>query len=261
MRMTKNYLKVDFYRLFRSPQFYIAGAGVFIVYMVSSLQSVGSTNVFNLYWFVKFFSMIIVLFACSNFAYANSLLEDWEHGFYQSAVLRGSLKSYICAKVICCFFASVFSVILGTLYFVFVECFRIPLVEPADLDSMVEIVSNQDMFGCFINERWILLYFLLSSMLIGFLAGILALSAMWLSLVAKNKMFSVCIPVVGYYFLVNYTDEDIISFNGLFLYSGNNMSEPVLSFLFAVFVSVCFSALFGILIYFSAKRRMRGGKK
>lgn len=261
MRMLKRYLKVEFYRLFHSTQFYIAAAGVFIVYMISSLQSVGSPNVFDLYYFIKFFSLIIVLFGCSNFAYANSLLEDWEHGFYQSILLRGNLKAYVCARSICCFFASMFSVIMGTLCFVFVQSCRLPLADPEADYGITPIVRQQDMFGWFLRKNWMMVYFFLSAMIIGCLAGILALSAMWLSLIAKNKMFSVCIPIASYYFLVNCIDEDILAINGMFLFSGNVLSNPLLSFCYTLLVTVGGAVFFSLLIYRRMSRMVRGVKK
>ncbi|MCI9209122.1 MAG: hypothetical protein HFI83_00295 [Eubacterium sp.] len=257
------YLKMDFYRLFRSPQFYISIASVFLIYMVSSLQSVGSLSVFDLFYFIKFFSLIIVLFACSSFAYANSLLEDWEHGFYQSAVLRGSLKAYVYAKSACCFCAAVLSIIMGTMCFVFVQSLRIPLADPEEAYGMMRIVREQEaeVFGCFLQKQWMPVYFLLSSMVIGFLAGILALAAMWLSLVAKNRMFAMCMPIAAYYILVNCIKDDMLSINGMYFFSGNLLSDPLLSFGCTVFVTACGVSIFMVLIYRRMRRMVRGVKR
>ncbi len=149
------YLKTDFYRLFRSPQFYISIAGVFLIYMASSLQSVGSLSVFDLFYFIKFFSLIIGLFACSSFA----------------------------------------------------------------------------------------------------------LAAMWLSLVAKNRMFAMCMPIAAYYILVNCIKDDMFSINGMYFFSGNLLSDPLLSFGCTVFVTACGVSIFMVLIYRRMRRMVRGVKR
>lgn len=198
MRAWGRYFKMDLSRLFRSPQFYIASAGVFAVFMASSGQAVGSANVYDLYYFLKIYSTTIVVYACSNFAYANSLLEDWEHGLFRVAVLRGNLKSYVCAKACCCFLAALLSVTAGILAFVSAESARLPLMMDTDASMLPYIRDNGiDIFGFLLRKDRILLYFACSSMMIGILGGALALFAMWLSLVAKNKMFAVCIPVAA----------------------------------------------------------------
>lgn len=52
--MTVKYLKADFYRMFRAPNFYIAAVSIFVIYLISTLQNFGGTNVAEMFWVVKF---------------------------------------------------------------------------------------------------------------------------------------------------------------------------------------------------------------
>lgn len=252
--MTGRYLKVDLYRMIHAPQFYIGIGSVFLVYIVSTAQTYSGTNVADIFWLVKFFSMIICIFAGSSFAFANSLLEDEEHRFCYAAVLRGNNKAYVRAKVICCFLAAMLTIIIATLLYVCLLRMRLPFFETdnSDYDNMRKF----EIFGSWIRDGGFFIYFLGSGLLLGLLGGMLSLVSMWLSLVAKNKMFAVCIPVVGYYFLVNYLSdlpgEDTIwlNFNALYMYSCYAFEgKPICSFFYTVFLAVGISCVLEKLIY------------
>lgn len=231
------YLKVDFYRMFHSWEFYIAGIGVFAVYLLSYLQNMGMSTVVEIFWFSKFYSMIIVLYACSNVAFSNSMLEDYEHKFCHSTLLRGNSKSYTASKAVCCFLGAQASVVMGTIYFVLLFRLRVPFIDTKRDDWFLPTLRKTDMFSALLQEKGIFLYFVMSSFVMGMLGGILSLVSMLLSLYAKNRMFSICIPVIGYYVLVNLLDEKILNISGLYLYSGKIFPSNILSFLYAVLVT------------------------
>lgn len=254
--MIGKYLKTDFYRLVRSSQFYIAVGGVLIVYLISTLQSMETGNVVEMFWIVKFYSFIICLFAASSFAFSNSLLEDVEHKFCDMAVMRGDCKSYVWAKVICCFFASMLAILLGTLIYAVLLRFRLPFFASQDDLMITSMIREVDIFGNMVTEGGFIFYFFCSGIMIGLLGGMLSLVSMWLSLIAKNKMFAICFPVFGYYLSVNYLSDLFGSefiftdINGIYLYSCYVFEDaPVLSFLYAVFLAIVVSIVLERLIY------------
>ena len=65
--MTVKYLKADFYRMFRAPNFYIAAVSIFVIYLISTLQNFGGTNVAEMFWVVKFYSLIICIWNSLRF--------------------------------------------------------------------------------------------------------------------------------------------------------------------------------------------------
>lgn len=262
--MLINYLRTDFYRLVKSSQFYISVVGIFAVYMISSLQTIGMRNVIEIFWMVKFYSFTICIFAAGSFAFSNGLLEDIEHKFCYNCVLRGNLKDYVMAKVICCFVAAMLATMLGTTIYAVVLHFRLPFLASADDMTMINIIRQHDIFGCFIVEHGFFLYFLCSGIMIGLLAGILSLVSMWLSLIAKNRMFAICFPVFGYYFSVNYladllgNDCVLLDINGIYLYSCYVFENaPVYSFVYAVCLALTAGILLKCLIYRRIRRIWR----
>lgn len=253
--MTVKYLKADLYRMFRAPNFYIAAVSIFVIYLISTLQNFGGTNVAEMFWVVKFYSLIICIFAGSSFAFANSLLEDEEHRFCYAAVLRGNCKAYVRAKVICCFVGAMLAVMAGTLLYAVLLRTWLPFYGLED-DAMTKLIREHDIFGSCIKDGGFVVYFLASGLVIGLLGGILSLVSMWLSLIAKNKMFAVCFPVIAYYFIVNYSadllgqDAIWLNFNGIYLYSSYVFDDkPFFSFLYAVLLAVILSIGLGQLIY------------
>lgn len=84
--MTVKYLKADFYRMFRAPNFYIAAVSIFVIYLISTLQNFGGTNVAEMFWVVKFYSLIICIFAgavlhlrtvCSKMRNTDSVMQSY----------------------------------------------------------------------------------------------------------------------------------------------------------------------------------------
>lgn len=252
--MIGKYLKTDFYRLLHSSTFYIATVSVLAVYLISTLQCMEITSVVEMLWYIKFYSFIICLFAASSFAFSNSLLEDVEHKFCNVSVLRGNCKSYICSKVICCFGASMLAILLGTLFYSCLLHLRLPFYDLNNM-TMTKIIREHDIFGSLISEGGFFLYFLCSGVMMGLLGGMLALVSMWLSLIAKNRMFAVCFPVIAYYFSVNYltslfgSDFVFVNINGIYLYSCYIFEDaPVLSFVYALIFAFAVSMVLEKLI-------------
>jgi hypothetical protein len=106
----------------------------------------------------------------------------------------------------------------------------------------------------------------MDGLLTGLLGGMLALFSMWLSLYVRNRMFSVCIPVVGFYFWDNYFgrifgDLIYLNFNGIYLQNGRVFSNPIISVLYALMLAIFVSVGFGNIILRKVQKEMRGEKK
>lgn len=258
----RNYLKMDFYRMMTSNSLKIAIGGVLSVYLVGSIQVKGSGDVCQIIYNLKLYSILILSFAFSAFAYANAFVEDAEQKFWYLAIQRGNRNTYIWSKILICFLGAVLAMAAGTMFFTFLAGFQMPLLD----ESNILIRNNNDCFQFLITENHILLYIFFTSIRLGIFCGILSVFSMWLSLYVRNRMFAVCIPVVGFYFWGNYFyrifgEIDYLNFNAIYLGSGNFFSNPVLNFLYALGVACFFVIIIGFLIQSKVKKEIWGESK
>lgn len=251
------YLKTDMYRMFHSWQFYVSILGVFVIYLISTLQNIGIDNVVEMFWMIKFYSLFMCIYGISSFAFSNSLLEDLENKFYHGAILRGEKRAYVKSKAACCFLGTVFVVMAGTLLYAVILRIQMPFYESLEgVNVNVESIRKYDIFGSFIQPGGFLLYVLCSGFLLGLLGGMLALLSMLLSLFIRNRMFVISFPVIAYYFLVNYieglTGTENVFFNacGIYMYAVYVFENaPFASFIYAVLLAVVVCILLEKLIY------------
>lgn len=184
-----------------SKTFWLSIAGIFVVLlMVDSIAGNGEDLLFQ-YHIDKYRTLFIAVFAFSNLAYAQSLREDDEHKYWQCITVRGSWKAYIRARVIMCFLSGVISLVLAhILYFCAVMIQKPLMLEGGQALSMAEDNS----FYAVLAGGHAFLYLVLLSIWLGMFGGVIALFSMYLTVIARNRMFSVCIPLAGYYFLSEY---------------------------------------------------------
>ena len=88
----------------------------------------------------------------------------------------------------------------------------------------------------------------------GLMAGFFSVFAMWLSLFVKNQMFTVMVPIVGFYFFVNYFtrifgENDYFKLNVIYISNGKIFEKSFSCFCYALFVAVAIAAITGKLIY------------
>jgi hypothetical protein len=260
----KKYLKVDFFRLFTSKSLILSVCGVILVYFTGWIEMPYCKDVFQILYYIKLYSICILMFAFSGVAYTNAILEDAEHKYWNLMVQKGKLRCYVWSKVIVCFCGAVAATVLGTLGFVLIARFRLPFLEPADF--LIDGLSDVVCLSSLMTPNRVLFYFAMDGLLTGLLGGMLALFSMWLSLYVRNRMFSVCIPVVGFYFWDNYFgrifgDLIYLNFNGIYLQNGRVFSNPILSVLYALILAVLVSVGFGTIILRKVQKEMRGEKK
>ena len=111
------------------------------------------------------------------------------------------------AKVICCFVGAMLAVMAGTLLYAVLLRTGLPFYVLED-EAMTKLIREHDIFGSCIKDGGFVVYFLASGLVLGLLGGILSLVSMWLSLIAKNKMFAVCFSAVSYTHLDVYKRQE-----------------------------------------------------
>lgn len=257
----KKYLKSDFYRLLTSESVWGAAVGVFFVYILGWFQVSYCPDVFGILYYIKMYSIFILIFAFGVSAFGNTLVEDAEHKYWYLMVQRGKIKPYIWSKMIACFCGAVLSITVGTMMFVLFARVRLPFL--AEHNNIVDIIREHDSFKYFIVHQYILVYFFLTAVKMSFFGGILAIFSMLLSLYVKNRLFVICLPVVGFYFWNNYFyrlfgDNFYIDFNSIYLANGKIFDNSFGCFAYALGLAIALGGLMGMLIETKVEKEIRG---
>lgn len=218
----KSYLKMDFYRMLTSKYFGIGILGVVGVYGLSLMQ-LKSQDVYLLNYYIKFYSTYMVLLIFGAVAYSNAMMEDLEYKNYYLQIQKGSFRKYIWSKVITAFISAVIVMVLGTSIFCLMAHFKMPLLSPDN--DMLEYLADGDYLSQLITPETIFWYLIADAAMTGLMAGIFSVFAMWLSLFVKNQMFTVMVPIVGFYFFVNYFtrifgENDYFKLNVIYISNG-----------------------------------------
>lgn len=256
----KLYLKTDFYRMFTSKHFLLAVLGIVGVYSFAWAQ-LRSQDVYLLIYYIKFYSTYMLLLVFASAAYSNTIVEDMEYKNYYLQIQKGSLGKYIWSKVITTFFSSVIVMVLGTIIFCMFASLKMPLL--LQDNSMLEYLTDGDYFSSLITEKTIFFYQIADAVMTGIMAGIFSVFAMWLSLYVKNQMFAVTVPVVGYYFFINYFtrifgEYDYFKLNVIYISNGRIFENPGWCFSYAICVAAVIVCVIGILIYLKIKNEIWG---
>ncbi|GHU41856.1 hypothetical protein FACS1894111_04820 [Clostridia bacterium] len=195
-------LKTDFYRMFRSRFFLLAIVGIAVLYLVESIQVLYTTgSVLDSLVYNSFLSTPIISFSFCTLPFSACFLEDREHNFDFLSIRKGKLQNYVRSKVLVCFCGAVLAMVFGILLYVLLLHFRFPFfVENSLMINTKEAVD----FGVLIAPNTILLYFICIAGFSGLLAGIFALLSAYCSLYEKNRLFTICAPLIGFYFLENF---------------------------------------------------------
>ena len=242
-----------------SKTFWMSIAGVFAVLMVVDYIAPNAGDLVFQYHIDKYYTLFIAVFAFSNLAYAQSLREDDEHKYWQCILARSSRKDYIRSRVVMCFLSGVLSLVLGHVGYFSVRMFWKPLLESGESVSLSEYSS----FYPVIAGGHVFLYLILLTVWLGLFGGVIALFSMYLTVIARNRMFSVCIPLAGYYFLSEYVGkigEDSLFFNlnALYLYSGKAFENNWFSIAYTLGLTFLFCWILGMLTAWTMSRHMKG---
>ena len=247
----KSYLKMDFYRMLTSKYFGIGILGVVGVYGLSLMQ-LKSQDVYLLNYYIKFYSTYMLLLIFGAVAYSNAMMEDLEYKNYYLQIQKGSFRKYIWSKVITAFISAVIVMVLGTSIFCLMAHFKMLLLSPDN--DMLEYLADGDYLSQLITPETIFWYLIADAAMTGLMAGIFSVFAMWLSLFVKNQMFTVMVPIVGFYFFVNYFtrifgENDYFKLNVIYISNGKIFEKSFSCFCYALFVVVAIAAITGKLIY------------
>lgn len=189
--------------------------------------------------------------------FCQSAWENAECKSWYLQIQRGSLKGYVRSKVWICFFSAVLATMMGTMLFVLVGRAEMPFL--SEENFFYDSFATQSMFAGFLTPERILLYFIVIAFMQGILAGILAMCSMLLSLFVRNRMFTITVPVIGFYFLTTYLEKisPYLDLYNMYVYGAPVLGNNAGSFLYALVLAVILLILFDELIQLKMEREMK----
>lgn len=200
--LIKGYFRADLYRLLHSGKLWLGMGIVYITMMINSFLWGRSLDVLLIYFGIRTFSTYQLAYIGCAVAFAPELSEDMEHRYVYPQVCRGEVRKYTISKVLVCFISSVLCMVTGTVLFVLTYRLRYPFCDVTT--SVYDFYIARDVFRNVLAAGHPILFFAASASLSGMLAGLLSLLAMYLSLFIRNRLFVVCVPMIGHYFVDNY---------------------------------------------------------
>lgn len=257
--MLRNYIRADLYRAFTSWQVLAAVVGITGCFMLGSVGMYGGSDICQKYYLTFFQSVGTMIYIFGAVACSGYLIEDGEQHFWYHVIGRGGFRRYTISKVFTCMLISILTMVAGVLLFVAIMSTKYPLLNdngPAKLMLMYSI------FSCFVNQKWILLYFVGAATVEGMLSGLLALASMYLSLFVKNRLFVISAPVIFYYFLENtlrdlVVDSDYIELYTIFDSTCSLFDYRWMHLLYILAITLVGSALLGYGIHQKIRREVR----
>lgn len=262
--LSRHYIKVDLERAFLSANFIIGILGVLFVWIWGSMSSnsgiLGNTIIFLLWWSAYNIRYVFVMFFCA-IPYAGCFCEDLEYGYIRQAVMRGNLISYCISKVFAITVSSIGAMIVGTGCFVLILNLFIPW---AELDNSVYLsaIRNGSFHNVLANGHYFF-YSILFALQFGLLTAVLALISACVSLYVNNKLLVWSIPLIAYYLISQYSwtifaGDSMADLNVIFSGRYNIFNNDILSFLYAIGITMAIIMVITFIIYRRLKRRISG---
>lgn len=257
-------LRMDFYRVFTSLNFWGAVLGVAVVSGLNSLNFLSNQNdIIQIFskGDAPFFSVVILILETLPFGLV--FCEDWENRYIRSSVIRTSPVQYSVAKVITCFSSALLAGLLGRLFFVLILSPFVNPVNPNQNPYVVNAVSHPQGAAWFLANHHYLSWILIEAFERSLQGSIYATLSLWLSTKITNIFVALAMPVITYYIYWNIVNllelPKFLILTAVFENDAVFPNDLLFGVLYAIFFAVIFSALFGILFVKGVKRRLEDG--
>lgn len=257
-------IKHDIKRIFVSNGFCLSVLFTcFIMLLITLEKGTWNYSIFEIMEDITYRTEFMLILCFIPLPYAMCFIEDFQHKYIYSQLLRSSLFKYIFSKVIFIFISALGVTCAGIMSFVMF--LRLTGHKWLDLDvirlSMENGAGFQDLELWFLVEQGNnVIFYLLLSIQFGMLGAMLSLAASLISLFIKNRMMILACPVVVVYVLKYYA-TGILGYNGLnivgifltfenYKYFGNGI------YIRSIVISVTCSIILMICIYKRVRRKL-----
>lgn len=197
-----------------------------------------NTDVLYVFSLVMYGMPSMLILVCGATAFADSLCEDMQKKYILQQSIRGDMKSYVSARVISIFIASVLSSALGIFLFACILHIGLPW---ADTDgAQYDIMVHAGRLSFILRCRWFPLYYFSYGVQYGILVGILAVWASFFSIYISNQMLVLSTPMIIYYFAdyaLTKISSGLLNLSIIFSPASKFFENDVLSVLFIALIA------------------------
>ena len=199
MKKICRYLEADFRRSICSARFVLSVILTIGVLLLATREGIAlDTDVLYVFSIVMYGMPAMVILVCGAIAFADSLCEDMEQKYMLLQISRGDLETYVTARILSIFFATIASTALGIFLFAGILHIHLPWADTAGLqyDHMIHAGGLR----LFLTHELYPAYYFCYGLQYGVLVGIMALWAACLSIYVPNRMLVLSAPMIIYYF-------------------------------------------------------------
>lgn len=251
----KKYICLDMERVLRSWRFLISIIGVAAIFYIFGAKPYEGYSLIEMYQFNIYQIQTLLVYIFCILPYGDGICQDMECRFYQLMIIRGKVFNYGLSKAFAIFLSSALTMILGTALYI--------LIVKIQYNELIWVSENyiRGAFSSFISNEMYIPYFILCSIQMGLLTGILALLCAVASLYIVNKLFLYSLPIISYYTLC-YLSEIIFGDYGFhWIYSPlyTIHSNEFLSFMITLIISCILFAILVCILDRKLKRRLNNG--
>lgn len=260
IKLLWKYILADMNRAFISWKFPFAIAGVFIILEFAAFESrQWHFSVLNTFHLVIYSMPFLLSLIFTTLVYGQCFCEDMEHQYIRMLVMRGNLRLYTIAKLITLMVSAVAVMALAVLLFAGVLRLQYPWINLEIGGSDYEILLQDGSFREILRRGNYILYFLLCGIQYGIFAGVMSAVAALFSLLYRDRLFVLAIPLVLRYCIQYYGsklfENPKLDVNKIFNVSYNVWNHDGFSFLYACLIGIGLSGITGSLIYRILKRQ------
>lgn len=252
-----NVMKMDLRRGFFSYKFVLSVLGIAILCMVNSMRFFGMEDLLYAYTYTKGLTISIYLsLVIANLAFGTSLCEDIHSQMIRSVIIRSSTKKYVLSKILIGIFVSCIAYGGGSIIFLFIKSFQIPLV--ADSSSIVGNIKEISIFASLLPNHPIV-FLGMQILLDGLCCSVMSVAALCLSTFIPNEYIVITAPMIVYYVQYYFFDgffQQIINIENIFDITFTGEKSMFLFFIKAIlFLLISYISL-GYISYNKIKRRL-----
>ena len=255
-----NYLRADLYRAVVSWRFLTGALGVTLTMYLASMEGIaGDTNVTYVVWLIVYGMPFMLSLVFSAFPFSGCFCEDFENKYAYLQIERGNLNLYAASKIITIMLATILAMTTGVILYVSILHIWLPWFDAGD--AVCQSAAALGGFRGVIGSGHYLLYFALFGLQYGILAGVLALLAAYVSLFISNRLLTLAVPFMGFYFISYYSGalfgaNEKLNLTYIFNASYNLWNNDIASFAYAIFTGVLLGGILGVLMLCRLKRKI-----
>lgn len=253
------YWLLDMKRAFLSWKFLGGIVGTFMVLEFAALETKQwQISVLNSFCLVKYSMPFLLTLIFTTLVFGQCFCEDIDYHYIRLLIIRGNLKSYVISKIITIMLSSIVTITVAILLFVFILRINCPWIslEETTYEALIQTGS----FRYFLLNHNFFIYYLFCGIQYGLWAGVMSIIAALFSLMYRDPLFVLSIPLIIWYCIQYYGaavfESDMLNLDLIYDISYNIWNNDVLSFLYACFVSVILSSLLGQIIYKILQRQV-----